>query len=298
MKLVVFRGLPGSGKTTLAQQWVAEDRERRARVNRDDLRAMLHQGYVSGDVERAVAKARDALIRALLRRGFDVASDDTNLPSRVVRDLRRIAVTEGAEFEVRDLTDVEVDVCIERDAARDRTVGEQVIRDMYMRFVKGKPFPLPIADEPEDAKVRPYVPDLSLPPAVIVDVDGTVALMSGRSPYDESRVHEDRPNVPVVDTVKALRDSGMEIVFMSARTEGCWDATFDWLYEHVGPEFRGPFMRKIGDMRKDSVVKAELFDEEVRDYFNVRLVLDDRDQVVSLWRSLGLPCFQVADGDF
>jgi hypothetical protein len=27
-------------------------------------------------------------------------------------------------------------------------------------------------------------------------------------------------------------------------------------------------------------------------------VFDDRDKVVAMWRSMGVPCFQVAPGDF
>lgn len=57
-------------------------------------------------------------------------------------------------------------------------------------------------------------------------------------------------------------------------------------------------MRKTGDMRKDAIVKREIFDGEIKDYFFIEFVLDDRNQVVEMWRDLGLTCFQVADGNF
>ncbi len=58
-------------------------------------------------------------------------------------------------------------------------------------------------------------------------------------------------------------------------------------------------MREAGDMRKDSIVKKELFDQHIRGKYNVRMVIDDRDQVVDMWRNeLGLTCLQVAEGDF
>lgn len=57
-------------------------------------------------------------------------------------------------------------------------------------------------------------------------------------------------------------------------------------------------MRPAGDRRRDSIVKAELFDRHVRDQYRVLVVLDDRKQVVEMWRSLGLTCLQVAEGDF
>ena len=58
-------------------------------------------------------------------------------------------------------------------------------------------------------------------------------------------------------------------------------------------------MLKTGDVRKDSIVKKELYQAHVEGQFFVQFVLDDRNQVVDLWRlELGLPCLQVNYGDF
>ncbi|WP_216080453.1 hypothetical protein, partial [Shigella flexneri] len=75
------------------------------------------------------------------------------------------------------------------------------------------------------------------------------------------------------------------------------DVTTHWLYEHYGILFNLS-MRKDGDVREDSIVKLEMFNEHIRDKYYVDFVLDDRNQVVELWRSLGLTCLQVADGCF
>jgi len=100
-------------------------------------------------------------------------------------------------------------------------------------------------------------------------------------------------------TVQALDASGYGVVFMSGRTEGCRDATVKWLNEHVGvTRYHGLFMRAVGDSRKDAIVKAELFDAHIRGAYNVVLVLDDRDQVVKMWRQMGLTVLQVAEGNF
>lgn len=305
--LTITRGLPGSGKTTFARAWVASSPTTRARVNRDDLRAMCHDGTFvqqraeTVGTERAIIAARDAAITALLGRGLDVINDDTNLPQRVARDLRRLAERAGVSFSVVDLTDVSVDECIRRDAARARVVGEAVIRDHWQRFVRNQPHPLPLADEltsPLSAPLVPYVVPKGGLPVVIVDIDGTVALAGARSPFDETRVHEDRPNHPVVSTVRALHASGLGVVFMSGRTDGCREATERWLREHVAVPYLALHMRAAGDMRKDAIVKAELFDAHVRHAYRVALVLDDRQQVVDMWRSLGLTVFQVAEGKF
>lgn len=132
--------------------------------------------------------------------------------------------------------------------------------------------------------------------AVVVDIDGTVALHGDRSPYDFTLVSNDSPNEPVVDLVRLLADF-CRIVFVSGRDDSCESETREWLDEHVGVEF-DLFMRVTGDQRKDSAVKQEIFENLVRPNHDVWLVLDDRDQTVAMWRSLGLTCLQVAPGDF
>lgn len=133
----MFRGMPASGKTTQARAWVAEDPQRRARVNRDDLRSMLHGGFVDRLSEAQVVAARDALIDALLRRGVSVANDDTNLPDSVAAAVCEIGATVGARVRVLDLTGVDVETCVYRDSLRPagERVGEQRIRQMHATSV-------------------------------------------------------------------------------------------------------------------------------------------------------------------
>lgn len=45
-KLILCRGIQGSGKTTWAKQWVLEDPEHRVRFNNDDIRNMLGKYWV------------------------------------------------------------------------------------------------------------------------------------------------------------------------------------------------------------------------------------------------------------
>jgi predicted kinase len=302
--LTITRGLPASGKSTYARVWVDEDRAHRVRVNRDDLRAMIDDGlHVEGVTEARIVAARDGLILAALDRGLDVVCDDTNLPARVVRDLARLARRAGAGFAVEDFTDVDVDTCIERDAKRTgrAQVGEAVIRGMHTRFLRGKKLPLPVLTLSEIAVLdhaNRYIPVLGTPAAVMVDIDGTVALHGTRDPYDESRVGEDQPNLPVIEAVREAHAAGRRVIFLSGRHDTCRPATATWLTEHVGIAYEGLFMRPADDDRPDWQVKRELFDRHIRACYNVRRVYDDRNQVVRMWRSLGLTVFQVAEGAF
>lgn len=306
--LVIMRGLPASGKTTYARKWVAEDLANRVRVNRDDLRSMLHDGlFVKGVTEQTIIAMRDNMITTALRFGKSVINDDTNLPSRNVRDLMKLAAKYGAEVKVVDLTNVDFYTCLQRNAERGHTVPDTVIKEMWMRFglekvwASGKPLPLP--DMAETAVERKmYVPDASLPFAVIFDIDGTLAHMNGRSPYDYTLVSTDLPDYRVIDELFLHAREGDHIIFLSGRKSECREDTVQWLLKYTGMTGTGVysslFMRADGDDRNDAIVKYELFDTHVRPNFNVLHVYDDRNRVVEMWRSIGLKCFQVATGDF
>jgi predicted kinase len=131
--LTITRGLPGSGKTTWAREQIGA-----VRVNRDDLRRMLHGRYLGySRAEAHVSVAHRALVAALLEAGVSVICDDTNLSATVVRELRALAAKSGADVVVKDFTDVPIEVCLARDAARpdDIRVGEEAIRDMHRRYL-------------------------------------------------------------------------------------------------------------------------------------------------------------------
>ncbi|WP_305789533.1 AAA family ATPase [Symbioplanes lichenis] len=296
-RLLITRGLPASGKTTFARKLQPQV----VRVNRDDLRRMLHgQRLYTQHAEAQVTHAQRAAVEALLRARSDVIVDDTNLRAKTVREWAELAARFHAQFEVHDFTDVPVDECVRRDAARDAgdQVGEGVIRRMHDRYLAGKRLPLPIPYVDPGGPGHVYEPDLSLPPVVLVDIDGTVALMGARSPFDWSRVGEDSPNPAVIAAVRAMHAAGHAIVFCSGRDEVCRTETEAWLDLYVDVPYEGLFMRPAGDSRKDAIVKREIFDTEIRDRWRVVGVFDDRQQVVRMWRALGLTVFQVAEGDF
>ena len=134
--------------------------------------------------------------------------------------------------------------------------------------------------------------------AIIVDIDGTLAKMNGRGPFEWSRVGEDKVNRPVRQVVEMFRSVGYTIIIFSGRDSVCREQTRQWLADNdIAYNFL--YMRPEGNFEKDAIIKRRLFDNHVDGIFDVQLVLDDRDQVVDMWRKdLGLTCFQVDYGNF
>lgn len=135
--------------------------------------------------------------------------------------------------------------------------------------------------------------------AIIVDIDGTLAKMNGRSPFDWSRVGEDKVNEPIKEIVLAYKKATQCVVIIFSGRDGvCRTETINWLNENR-IHYDKIFMRPEGNNEKDSIIKRRLFDTHVKDKYDVQFVLDDRNQVVDMWRKdLGLTCLQVEYGDF
>ena len=133
-KLIITRGLPASGKSTWAKQWVLEDPEHRVRINQDDIRLMLGKYWVPSREKLVQEIQFDAIIEAL-NREFDVVIDNTNLNSKVLDQFNRLIKTfEDYEIEYKDFFDTPLSVCIERDKNRDLQVTEKVIRSFYNNY--------------------------------------------------------------------------------------------------------------------------------------------------------------------
>ena len=133
-KLIITRGLPASGKSTWAKQWVLKDPEHRVRINQDDIRLMLGKQWVPSREKLVQHIQEEALIEALLR-GYDIVIDNTNLNNKVLDQFNRLIRTfEDYEIEQKDFFDTPLSVCIERDKNRDLQVTEKVIRSFYNNY--------------------------------------------------------------------------------------------------------------------------------------------------------------------
>lgn len=297
-QVLILKGLPASGKSTYARKLCADNPGQYKIINKDALRNMLDGGKWSGSNEKFVLRMRDELITQALAEGKHVLVDDTNLHPKHEAQIRKVVNAFKADFQqeaqvkIKDFTDVDLITCILRDTGRDNPVGEKVINDMYNQYLKPEP--------------TVYTPPPGKPKAIIVDIDGTIALMnSKRGPYDWDKVGLDDVNESVVKLIHnycvgAQEDSEQgwpEVIIVSGRDGSCRQQTIDWLRDK-GIQYTELYLRTPGDIRKDSIIKKEIFDTYIRDNYDVQFVLDDRDQTVEMWRSLGLTCLQVADGNF
>lgn len=131
--------------------------------------------------------------------------------------------------------------------------------------------------------------------AIICDIDGTLAHMGDRSPYDWHKVGIDTVDQVIIDLLR--RYDNRTIILVSGRDEVCRKETVEWLNENQVP-FNHLFMRAYNDNRKDNIVKQEIYKRDIKDKFTIEFVLDDRNQVVKMWRDNGLKCLQVAEGNF
>ena len=144
---------------------------------------------------------------------------------------------------------------------------------------------------------------------VIFDVDGTLLdiehrrhfVSNGNKDWESflspGQMVKDRPNQDVVKTALALQSAGHELVVVSARNERHREVTQKQL-EACGLHPAHLFLRPDGDFRSDKEFKQEVLDSLRNNGWEPNLVFDDRNQVVEMWRANGVPCFQVADGDF
>ena len=278
VRLLMLKGLPASGKSTYAKKladkgWV--------RVNKDDLRAMLNNGKWSKHNEKFVLKVRNLIVADALSQNKDVVVDDTNLEEKHREELQKIANVYNANFKIK-FFGTPLKTCLERDSLRQNPVGAEVINMMYKKYLR----------PPQE-----YIPPEGKPKAIICDIDGTLAEMTGRSPYDYTRVKEDILKQPIAEIIEKFQNDGYKIILLSGREDSCRDDTIEWLADN-SVDFDHLFMRKTKDGREDSIIKKELFEAHVEKEFQVLFVLDDRNRVVDLWRSLGMTCLQVQEGDF
>ena len=145
--------------------------------------------------------------------------------------------------------------------------------------------------------------------AIICDLDGTLCDTSHRLHFitdpkkkkDWDAFYAGMVDDPIniwCDTIVHLASqNGIAILYVTGRPDTYCGVTLNWLRQHDCP-INGLYMRKEKDNREDSVVKKEIYETQLKDNYDVLFCLEDRSQVVKMWRSLGLVCLQCQEGNF
>lgn len=270
------KGLPASGKSTWAKEWLSKDPTNRVRVNKDDLRTLLHNNKYSKGNEKQILKVQEDVILNSLKEGKSIVVDNTHLVEKHLDNLKQLLFKEGFNnipIIIKDFTDITPEECIKRDLVRASSVGSNVIWRMYWDHIAG---------------VKELSYSASKKDAIIVDIDGTLAEMFNRGPFNWDKVGQDKIRKHIRNLVNIYARAGYEIILVSGRDFSCYTETVDWLIEHE-VLFNNLYMRPLYDRRKDFIVKKEIYDNAIEPNYNIFLVVDDRPQVIREWRLLGLP---------
>lgn len=263
-KLLMLQGLPASGKTTEAKLMTDY-----FRVNKDDLRDMLFGSNWNYNKEELVLDIRDLIIDYLLKKGKNVVSDDTNFNYKNCESrLIKLAVDNDAEYS-KKLLNTPLYECINRDDWRNKHVGAKVIIDMYNKYLY----------KPKEFKI-----DKEKEQCIIIDIDGTLAHRCDRGIFEYNKVKNDVANINLIEIIKSIP---VKKIIVSGRDDNSKEVTEKWLKDN-GIEYDEFYMRVTGDNRCDTIVKKEIYENNIKDRYEVLSVFDDRPKVIRMWKELGL----------
>lgn len=295
--ITILRGLPGSGKSSYAEQLLASNANL-VRVNKDDLRSMIHRGQKwSGKRESTIVELQMCMVSYALSVGKDVVIDDTNFNPSHINRYTELANKMSYDISVISIN-TPVNECIARDAKREgkARVNKDVI--LSMAYQNGL-----LNDHPEYA---------------IFDLDGTLADISERRKvsdlgngkinwdkfYDPENVWLDVPRRDVFDMMMDAKTKGLAIVICSGRSDVTRANSETWLKNayvkyygaDANPEFWYRFiMRQDGDNTPDDKLKLRWI-TSLLPKDKCKYIVDDRPRVIRMWQALGLSVIDVGDG--
>ena len=305
-KIIVLQGPPACGKSTRAQELLVKyGSDKAVIVCRDSIREACGEYWVPSREDYISDIEKGAVIAALEHDMIPII-DATNLNPKTIEKWKKIAADYNAEIEWIEVVET-YKVALQRDSNPDRKrpVGKKVIRDFYTRY-----FPHLIAPMSDNRYMLDW--DASKRKAIIVDIDGTLALRNNRSPFDYDKACGDTPDFRMCRIIKSLieSDENYEVFFLTGRedTGNCRRITEEWIgtqvYTKQGHNGFLPkdnwtlLMRPEGEERSDEIIKKEIWEAKIKPWYDVVAVFDDRDRVVKMWREEGLLCLQPYYGNF
>lgn len=268
-KLILMRGLAGSGKSTEAQKIMKADGNC-VRINRDLIREMLHFNVWSGIHEKQTISAAKELALFFLKQKKNVIIDDCNLSEKVIQSWKDLAKG-NAKVEIVEIPTA-WELCVERDKGREKQVGRNVIVSMALQYKK--------------FLQKPYEP------FTIMDLDGTLCDIKHRLHFVKQEKKDwksffagipgDSVRKDVLDMIVAVPRT--QLILLSGRPDTYRKITEEWL-EKNGIHYLCLLMRNSGDNRDDTDVKKDIYERYLAGY-EIAKVYDDRPRLVRQWQEL------------
>lgn len=304
-KLIILQGPPTSGKSTFAKQYKTYHPET-VIVSLDKYRE-AREVYWLPKEENKITNLEKLETEIALTQGLDVIVDDTNLNQKYLRKWYDIAQKYKAQLEIKSFYVPFKEAC-QRALNPDRKheISKHELKKFWRKY-----FPDKLDEESRQTIEHKRIEiNKRMPKCILCDLDGTVAWMQNRSPYNYTEVSNDKADPRMVQLLEQFLKDGVHVIFLSGRTDdgNCRQHTHDWIVNHIKGSQKYKWfkkvdnfkllMRKKGDYRPDETIKSELYVENIKDKYDVMCVFDDRNKVVNMWRELGMLCCQVNEGDF
>ena len=120
LEILLTKGCPASGKSTFAKKLVEQGSH--VRVNKDDLRSMLHNSVYSESNEKFVLSMRDFAVEECLKKNLSVVVDDTNFDGQHFKRMCLIAEKFDKDIVVREKY-FPIDITVAHERNEQRVVG-------------------------------------------------------------------------------------------------------------------------------------------------------------------------------
>lgn len=292
MKLIVLQGCPCSGKSTWAKEYLKDNEA--VYVNRDSIRCELNGGKYTLKKEDEVTAIESYRVIEGLDKGSDVIVDATNLNPKTIKKWQRLADLKCAEIDFKEFY-VPIEEAIKRSKARKAEGGLYISKAVMTGFYK-KYYPERLKEELTD-KRKILKPDFTLHPAVICDLDGTLALHQGRDPFDWAHIPEDAIDPRLEQILKDYCYQGIAIIFVTGRPERARAATEKWLFDHELYSYK-LYMRADNDFSHGDDYKRKVYNDHIKGDYDVYCVFEDSNKCVKMWRDEGLLTCQVENSDY
>lgn len=316
-KLIVLVGPPGSGKSTYAQKFNLDFSISPVRISQDDQgkdghlklfqKAIDFKDSIIIDRMNFDKKQRERYIKPAKEAGYEVEIVVFHVPRKTC--FSRIMAREnhptinGASIikdEFGNLLHAEIS---EKEKTRQANSALDTFFCKYER----------VEDTEADKVTRLGWSDKKTT-VIICDLDGTLCNIDHRLHHVQGEkkkrrwdlfnkeIPNDSLNTWCADliekmSVRTINSISIRTVLCSGRVDSTRNDTEEWLFEHA-ISYDNLFMRHRKDFRQDSVIKEIILDFEILPRYNVLFAIDDRQQVVDMWRRRGLVCLQCAPGDF